>query len=236
MCRNFLKCLAALDVVSQKAGADNFKNIKSSMNTIIMILPVLSGDIIDFLSIILEVENYIKKDFVCDSHFGSNIPAQDMVYKCHCPYFCFGKKDCSVVDIPENASECNHSHSQLCEDCQIMSIFLDKFNNITDQLQCHLLDTNKPNVDEALFSNSNKIYNQLIYQKDLYMHYIGHKARLTHESKRREINQRRCMLDANLFLVTCDYAMKFLSYKYRKRNQNGLEKRSCLAWMLANLV
>lgn len=84
-------------------------------------------------------------------------------------------------------------------------------------------------MDSAFKSNSEKFYKQLIYQKDLYVHYIGHKARLIHESKRREINQRRCILGEQLFLVTCDYAMKFLAYKFRETQSEWFRKKG-FAW------
>ena len=74
-----------------------------------------------------------------------------------------------------------------------MNVFLNKFNIVIDKFQINSVESSEVNVDAALLSNFSKLRNQLIYQKDLYIHYIGHKARLTHESKRREINQRRCM-------------------------------------------
>ena len=163
MCPKIVKCLAALDVISQNAGDDNFKNIKASMKTIEILRPMLSSDVNDLLCILEEVEKYIKKDFINDSHFGTNIPPEDMIYKCHCPYYCFGKEDLNVFNKPENACECNHVHQQICANCQVMNVFLNKFNNVIEKFQINSVESSEANVDAALLSNFSKLRNQLIY-------------------------------------------------------------------------
>lgn len=73
-------------------------------------------------------------------------------------YYCFGKKDESVIDIAENACECNHVHPLICNKCQIMNIFLNKFQNIIEKFQINIVNKNETDVDSAFKSNSEKFY------------------------------------------------------------------------------
>jgi hypothetical protein len=217
VCPRMLKCLAALDGISENAGRENFVSMRKAVKTMINAFPMLVDQIESFSNLIDGAEAFAKKGFPSEDHFGSLEKPAEMTCACHCPYSAFGEKDLTAEAHPDTLP-CGHVHSSVCVECAQLQTFQLTFEKLINEVDEHSDDAvDLPYVDSFI--------EQLRYQRELFIQYIGHKARLCHEDKRRAGLEKRCMEDPSLCIVTADYSMKWLPFKYREKMTDWFGKK-----------
>jgi hypothetical protein len=102
VCPRMIKCLAALDGISENAGRENFICIRIATKTMITAFPLLADKITAFSDLIDDVEEFAKKGFVSEDHFGTLEDPAAMTCACHCPYNAFNEKDLSAEAHPDS--------------------------------------------------------------------------------------------------------------------------------------
>ena len=125
----------------------------------------------------------------------------------HCPHHAAGIRDESGGRQDCN-SECGHRHSGVCNECEEVIAVIDKLYDAVKAV-CELKVTTQKQ------SNELKERTKDIAQRHLY--YIGHEFRLVHESEYTDSVHKRLKENPNLVLVEIDWAMKWLSMRYREK-------------------
>jgi hypothetical protein len=178
---------------------------------------------------------------------------------CHCSWFAFGRLDPAVdLPAPPGAQVCGHVHMGECVECKRlrdMTHQLQELIDITEIILCRLerpLPGHQPEpphriemleleeevevpiqvevpVDAKSRDDLKKQLEMLIWYRRRYQHYLGHQARLCHESAKRKKDLQRLIDDPTLIMITGDWAMKFLSLKYREAMVDWFGKKG-IAW------
>lgn len=224
VCPEIHTSMAALDVVSQLHGTNNFKILRSKLTQLEVMIPSLRDEIYQLLSVMATVEEILsnKNKFRSKDHFNCdanvNGPAE------HCHYFAFGKVD-PIEAVPCGTIEkmaCGHYHVGSCAMCGEVENFACLLQNMSDKvfMQGH---------DRAKSLN-------LQYHRQRFNHYAGHQGRLLHESQVAFRIKKKMKDDPSLIFVTADYAMKFLPLKDSEAQSDFFGKAGinwhgiCLQW------
>jgi hypothetical protein len=215
---------AALDVVGQLHGTNNFKILKKKLVQLEGISPTLIDEILNVRASMSAAEEALshKDQFRSNEHFGCEFDSHGPAVHCH--YFAFGRVD-PVEAVPvENVEKmaCGHYHIGTCEVCCEIERFAILLTDLAEKIGV--------GGDERA-----KMLN-FAYHKNRFIHYAGHQARLLHESKVTDIIKGMMREDHSLIHITADYAMKFLPLKDSEAQSDFFGKAGinwhglCLLW------
>lgn len=110
---------AALDVVGQLHGTNNFKIIKTKLVQLEAMMPHFTDEILKVRAAVLLAEDVLsnKEKFRSKGHFGCEVDHHGPAVHCH--YYAFGKVDPAVTVPVVNRvrMECGHYHAGSCVVC-----------------------------------------------------------------------------------------------------------------------
>jgi hypothetical protein len=177
VCPQKLKCLAALDVLSETAGRLNFAAIQSLLPLVVDKYAGLKEDAEAIMKTVAGV--YVKTKFVSRDQMGvAGNENGNLGCACHCSYFAFGRVDGDMpLPHPENASKCGHVHPGGCSDCESLPSFRQSLNEFIVKVKAQT---------PSASTEDNKLVALLNYRSELFTQYVGHKARLCHKDARIE--------------------------------------------------
>ena len=215
---------AALDVVGQLHGTNNFKILKKKLVQLEAISPTLIDEILELRTSMSAAEEALchKDQFRSNEHFGCDFDLHGPAVHCH--YFAFGRVD-PVDAVPVDNVEkmtCGHYHIGTCEVCCEVERFAVLLTDLAEKIDI--------GGDERA-----KLLN-FAYHKNRFTHYAGHQARLLHESKVTDTIKEKMREDYTLMHITADYAMKYLPLKDSDAQSDFFGKAGinwhglCLLW------
>lgn len=187
---------AALDVMGQLHGTNNFKIMKKNLVQLEAILPALINEILRVRVSITAAEDILshKDKFRSNEHFGCEVDAHGPAVHCH--YFAFVEAEpCEGVE----KIECGHYHVGTCDVCCEIENLAAILTNLDDKI-------NTSGDEKAKTLN-------FAYRKQRFTHYAGHQGRLLHESQVANVRKDKMKGDTSLMYIMADYAMKFLTLK-----------------------
>ena len=126
VCPEIHTSMAALDVVGQLHGTNNFKIMRTKLMQLEALTPALTVEIHKVRSAIRSAEDILsnKDMFRSSGHFGC--PIDNSGPAIHCHYFAFGLVDPTPLEpvVGREMMACCHYHSGGCEVCGQMKIWL----------------------------------------------------------------------------------------------------------------
>lgn len=139
---------------------------------------------------------------------------------CHCPHNRAGRKDpCGT-----GAGPCGHDHEGSCVECErcfALPTLISEISNFVAELEAKIDESEDLEhmpyfVDSARVKSTLLIDNAMALYCAKYMCYLGHLSRLVNEDQWEEEMIIKLKANPSLFVVDCDYAMKFLPLRHRE--------------------
>lgn len=248
---SMLKTLSALDTNGETNGRVNFGTKRKLIAAYLLHNDSRKVEELanKALNLIDQNEKFLKdrNGFGHAHHFGGNAhdgPA------CHCHFYAFNRKDphpppvadglCQI--IPE--APCGHRHSGSCAECEGVLELIDVIAELDYEVkfgQQGAPTAEKPwprGIGERvhIIKDLETISIQMQICLHKYLHYIGHRARLTHESKYHANMDAKLKLqeNRNVFFVEIDWAQKYLDQRYREK-QGDYYGKAGIAWFGAKV-
>lgn len=233
-----VKSLASLDCCSEVHGRDNFVNIRElleHLRSYTAVLQISSAKIEEAKGMVDQAESFVKSrcGFWSKAHFRCK---DNDGPSCHCRYFTFGKRDPSVPKTAVSTDKCGHNHTGVCKECEVLTDLPLLVDTIWDDVQSNAEGyANQIGESENIKSGKHVLSHmqQIVEQKEYYLlryfHYIGHQARLCNEADLQVWVAAHLRENPHVIAIDVDWAMKFLSLRYREKMSDFFGKRG-IAW------
>ena len=246
------KILGALDTCTEINGRQNFVTMRLLLKKF---AGVIEGDealshmcqeaeqLLNFNEVFLKSGNGLK----AAEHLGGCL---DQCHECdeanHCMFYLLGKRDPDAVE-EEGALSCGHKHSGSCLECNGLLDLVGKIAEITDYIDEKKFQTLQRRegsvydwpayigLGERRPPEINKLWVAMGACVSRYLHYFGHRVRLINEDNWEPWVIAQLKEDPTMFAIECDWAMKYLSVKYREMQSDFFGKRGIL-WFGARVM
>lgn len=202
------KCKGALDAITEIFGSKTLERLEVLMADVIA---AANGDAATIalakkaIEEIQFVRVYMKTDFN-DHHKTHKDVLMEAIKQNHCHHWNMGVYDDSVNGGKD--TDCGHIHDGRCLECDMIIDFLDSCYEAIGSLRKRGLLTVR---------SMESLVNRMDTCAERFMYYLGHQIRLVHESEYISSVNERIKKDHSLVLIEIDWAMKWLSMRYREK-------------------